>query len=129
MIGAAGELDYFSTHIRLRETSKSEDKADQKEGGLRGVSQCRRGGSTDRKERDADAKQQIVGGLGKVSWYRRGGTSVESSIPCSNGWRALVVKGAKEVENGEANFKYQDKAKRQRKRNFIRPVSTGFSSR
>ncbi|RWV98456.1 hypothetical protein GW17_00038694 [Ensete ventricosum] len=78
MIGAAGELDYFSTHIRLRETSKSEDKAE-------------------------------------------GGTSVESSIPCSNGWRALVVKGAKEVENGEANFKYQDKAKRQRKRNFIRP--------
>ncbi|RWV90697.1 hypothetical protein GW17_00047079 [Ensete ventricosum] len=27
-------------------------------------------------------------------WYRRGGTSVESSIPCSHGGRALVVKGA-----------------------------------
>ncbi|RZR94418.1 hypothetical protein BHM03_00023103 [Ensete ventricosum] len=26
-------------------------------------------------------------------WYRRGETSVESSIPCSNGGRALVVKG------------------------------------
>ncbi|RZS10360.1 hypothetical protein BHM03_00041578 [Ensete ventricosum] len=42
-------------------------------------------------------------------WYRRGGTSVESSIPYSNGGRALVVKGAKE-ENAEANSKYQDKA-------------------
>ncbi|RRT36165.1 hypothetical protein B296_00033924 [Ensete ventricosum] len=41
-------------------------------------------------------------GLG-VSWYHRGGTSVESSIPCSHGGRALVVKGAEEVENVEAN--------------------------
>ncbi|RWW24062.1 hypothetical protein GW17_00011665 [Ensete ventricosum] len=43
-------------------------------------------------------------------WYRRGGTSVKSSIPCSHGGRALVVKGAEEVENAEANSKYQDKA-------------------
>ncbi|RWW11907.1 hypothetical protein GW17_00024451 [Ensete ventricosum] len=28
MIGAAGELDYFSAHIRLREPDKSEDKAE-----------------------------------------------------------------------------------------------------
>ncbi|RWW38352.1 hypothetical protein BHE74_00056417, partial [Ensete ventricosum] len=28
MIGVAGELDYFSTHIRLREPGKSEDKAE-----------------------------------------------------------------------------------------------------
>ncbi|RRT61450.1 hypothetical protein B296_00020482 [Ensete ventricosum] len=28
MIGAAGELDCFSAHIRLRELGKSEDKAD-----------------------------------------------------------------------------------------------------
>ncbi|RRT32138.1 hypothetical protein B296_00019366 [Ensete ventricosum] len=28
MIGAAGELDYFSAHIRLREPGKLEDKAD-----------------------------------------------------------------------------------------------------
>ncbi|RWW46641.1 hypothetical protein BHE74_00047416 [Ensete ventricosum] len=62
-------------------------------------------------------------------WYRRGGTSVESSIPCSHGGRALVVKEAKEVENAKANFKYQDRAKGQRPRNFIRPVSMGFSSR
>ncbi|RWW62505.1 hypothetical protein BHE74_00030358, partial [Ensete ventricosum] len=34
-------------------------------------------------------------------WYRRGGTSVESSIPCSHGGRALVAKGAKEVENAK----------------------------
>ncbi|RWV83571.1 hypothetical protein GW17_00054797 [Ensete ventricosum] len=44
------------------------------------------------------------------SWYRKGGTSVESSIPCSHGWRALVVKGAEEVENAEANSKYRGKA-------------------
>ncbi|RWV80127.1 hypothetical protein GW17_00058646, partial [Ensete ventricosum] len=29
-------------------------------GGIRGVPQCRRGGSTDREERDADARQPIV---------------------------------------------------------------------
>ncbi|RWV81365.1 hypothetical protein GW17_00057223 [Ensete ventricosum] len=44
-----------------------------------------------------------------AAWYRRGGTSLESSIPCSYGGRALVVKGAEEVENAEANSKYQDK--------------------
>ncbi|RWW39935.1 hypothetical protein BHE74_00054685 [Ensete ventricosum] len=62
-------------------------------------------------------------------WYRRGGTSVESSIPCFHRGRVLVVKGAEEVENAEANSKYQDKAEGQRPRNFIRPVSTGFLSR
>ncbi|RRT38059.1 hypothetical protein B296_00042984 [Ensete ventricosum] len=62
-------------------------------------------------------------------WYRRGGTSVESSIPCSYGGRALVVKGAEEVENTKANSRYQDKVEGQRLRNFIRPVSMGFSSR
>ncbi|RRT60321.1 hypothetical protein B296_00045070 [Ensete ventricosum] len=51
-----------------------------------------------------NARQQIV-----TPWYRRGGTSVESSIPCSHKGRALVVKGAEEVENTEANSKYQDK--------------------
>ncbi|RWV96678.1 hypothetical protein GW17_00040591 [Ensete ventricosum] len=62
-------------------------------------------------------------------WYRRGGTSVESSIPCSHGGRALVVKGAEEVENAKANSKYQDRAEGQRPRNFITPMSMGFSSR
>ncbi|RZS20132.1 hypothetical protein BHM03_00052609 [Ensete ventricosum] len=63
-------------------------------------------------------------------WYRRGGTSVEPSIPCSYRGRALVVKGAEEVENTtKANSKYQDKAEGQRPENFIGPVSTGFSSR
>ncbi|RWW41950.1 hypothetical protein BHE74_00052532 [Ensete ventricosum] len=46
--------------------------------------------------------------------------SVESSIPCSQGGRALVVKGAEEVENTKANSKYQHKAERQIPRNFIR---------
>ncbi|RRT47789.1 hypothetical protein B296_00039272 [Ensete ventricosum] len=44
-------------------------------------------------------------------WYRRGGTFIESLIPCSHGGRALVMKGAKEVENAEANSKYQEKIK------------------
>ncbi|RZR74087.1 hypothetical protein BHM03_00031793 [Ensete ventricosum] len=43
-------------------------------------------------------------------WYCRGGTSVESSIPCSHGGRALVVKGVEEVQNAKANSKYQDMA-------------------
>ncbi|RWW01949.1 hypothetical protein GW17_00034984 [Ensete ventricosum] len=62
-------------------------------------------------------------------WYHRGGTSVESSIPFSHEGRALIVKGAEEVENAKANFKYQDRAEGQRPRNFIRPMSMGFSSR
>ncbi|RZR82135.1 hypothetical protein BHM03_00008488 [Ensete ventricosum] len=55
-------------------------------------------------------------------WYCRGETSVESSISCSQGGRALVVKGAEEVENAKANSKYQDSAEGQRPRNFIRLV-------
>ncbi|RWV96375.1 hypothetical protein GW17_00040921 [Ensete ventricosum] len=62
-------------------------------------------------------------------WYRRDETSVESSIPCSYRGRALVVKGAEEAGNAKANSKYQDKTKGQRPRNFIRPMSMGFSSR
>ncbi|RWV78228.1 hypothetical protein GW17_00060833, partial [Ensete ventricosum] len=64
-----------------------------------------------------------------VPWYLRGGTSVELSIPCSHRGRALVVKGAEEVENAKANSKYQDRAERQRPRNFIKSMSMGFSSR
>ncbi|RWV94279.1 hypothetical protein GW17_00043202 [Ensete ventricosum] len=104
MIGAAGELDYFSAHIRLREPDKSEDKAE-----------CK-------------ATDSRAMGLAAL-WYHRGGASVESSISCSQGGRALVVKGAKEVENAKTNSKYQDSAKGQRPKNFIRPVSMGFSSR
>ncbi|RRT42664.1 hypothetical protein B296_00016068 [Ensete ventricosum] len=42
--------------------------------------------------------------------YHRGGNSMEPSIPCSHGARALVVKRTEEVENAEANSKYQDRA-------------------
>ena len=41
----------------------------------------------------------------------------------------LVVKGDEEIEHVEANSKYRDKAERQRPMNFVRPVSTSFSSR
>ncbi|RWV91253.1 hypothetical protein GW17_00046471 [Ensete ventricosum] len=81
---AEAELDYFSAHIRLREPDKSEDKAE-----------CK-------------ATDSRAMGLA-APWYRRGGTSVESSIPCSHKERALVVKGAEEVENTKANSKYQDR--------------------
>ncbi|RRT47025.1 hypothetical protein B296_00042242 [Ensete ventricosum] len=95
-------------HIRLREPDKSEDKAEKR----------RRCKTTDSRAMGLAAP-----------WYRRGRTSMESLIPCSHRGRALVVKGAKEVENAEANSKYQDRAKGQRLRNFIRPVSMGFSLR
>ncbi|RWW51452.1 hypothetical protein BHE74_00042198 [Ensete ventricosum] len=104
MIEAAEELDYFSAHIRLREPDKSEDKIDWK------VTDSRATGLA-------------------TPWYRRGGTFVESSIPCSHGGRALVIKGAKEVENAKTNSKYQDRGEGQRPRNFIRPMSMDFSSR
>ncbi|RRT60035.1 hypothetical protein B296_00001490 [Ensete ventricosum] len=58
-----------------------------------------------------------------------GGTFVASSIPCSHRGRALVIKGAEEVENAKANSKDQDRTEGQRPRNFIRPVSMDFSSR
>ncbi|RRT45071.1 hypothetical protein B296_00027607 [Ensete ventricosum] len=62
-------------------------------------------------------------------WYRRGGTFVESSIPCSHGGRALVVKGTEEVENAKTNSKYYNKVEGQKPRIYIRLVSIGFSSR
>ncbi|RRT35128.1 hypothetical protein B296_00048176, partial [Ensete ventricosum] len=98
MIGVAGELDCFSAHIRLKEPGKSEDKVEwskgarkrrrvrrglatqkqsvgQKGGGLGGVPQCRRGGSTDCGKRDADPRQRIV-----RSWARqRHGTAEQRS--------------------------------------------------
>ncbi|RWW68999.1 hypothetical protein BHE74_00023436 [Ensete ventricosum] len=81
-----------------------------------------------RKGRKCKPTDSRVMGLA-TPWYRKAGTSVESSIPCSHGRRTLVVKGAEEVENADTNSKYQDKAEGQRSENFIRPVSTGFSSR
>ncbi|RRT33583.1 hypothetical protein B296_00018068 [Ensete ventricosum] len=102
MIGAAGEVDCFSAHIRLREPDKSEDKAECKATDCRAMSMA-------------------------APWYRRNGTSLKSSIPYSHRARALVVKGAEEVENAKGNSKYHDKVKGQRSRNFIRPVSMGFS--
>ncbi|RRT40206.1 hypothetical protein B296_00040884 [Ensete ventricosum] len=80
MIGAIGELDYFSAYIRLREPNKSEDKTE---------------------------AMSLA-----APWYRRGGTSVESLIPCSYGERALVINGAEELENAEANSRYQDRGGR-----------------
>ncbi|RWW14040.1 hypothetical protein BHE74_00019252 [Ensete ventricosum] len=68
-------------------------------------------------EDDLEAHREFAGGCREVR--QEGGTSVELSIPCSHGGRALVVKGAKEVENAEVNSKYQDKAERQRPRNII----------
>ncbi|RRT53870.1 hypothetical protein B296_00024428 [Ensete ventricosum] len=77
--------------VHNRDYDKSEDKAE--------------GRSTDYEERDVNVRQKII-----VPWYRRRGTSVELSIPYSYGGRALVVKGAKEIENAKANYKYPDKA-------------------
>ncbi|RWW30604.1 hypothetical protein GW17_00004814 [Ensete ventricosum] len=78
IIGVLGELDNPSTHIRLSELDNSEDKT-----------KCKTTNSS-------------VMGLVTL-WYPRDKTSVESSLPCSYGGRALVVKGAEEVENTEIN--------------------------
>ncbi|RRT83139.1 hypothetical protein B296_00018460 [Ensete ventricosum] len=43
--------------------------------------------------RECEATDSRAMGM-EAPWCRRGGTSVESSIPCSRGGRALVVKGA-----------------------------------
>ncbi|RRT34894.1 hypothetical protein B296_00051089 [Ensete ventricosum] len=113
MVRATGEWDCSYAYIRLREPDKSKDKAE--------------GGSTNREGTQIQGNDRTIGLA--TPWYRKGDTSVESSIPCSYGGRALVVKGAEEVENVEENSKYQDKAEGQKPENFIRPVSTGFSSR
>ncbi|RWW41516.1 hypothetical protein BHE74_00052997 [Ensete ventricosum] len=62
-----------------------------------------------RKGRRCETTDSRAMGL-TVPWYRRGRTSVEASIPCSHGGRGLVAKGVEEVENAEANSKYQDRA-------------------
>ncbi|RZR91644.1 hypothetical protein BHM03_00019810, partial [Ensete ventricosum] len=65
---------------------------------LKGARQVRGQGRKGRRCKTTDSRA-----MGLVApWYRRGGTSVESSIPCSHGERALVVKGAEEVENAKA---------------------------
>ncbi|RWV91733.1 hypothetical protein GW17_00045951 [Ensete ventricosum] len=66
---------------------------------------------------------------GKSEDKVEGGTSMESSIPCSHRGKALIIKGVEEVENTEANSKYQDRVEGQRPWNFIRPMSIDFSSR
>ncbi|RWW20722.1 hypothetical protein BHE74_00043387 [Ensete ventricosum] len=157
MIKAAGELDCFSAHICLREPGKLVDKADSVEaGGRKGRGsddessgdQLPKSKASIRKEVDskehhsvAEAdlpitkeRMQMQGNNSRAMglaapWYHRGGTSVESSIPCSHGGRALVIKGAEEVENAKTYSKYQDKVEGQRPRNFIRSVSMNFSSR
>ena len=92
--------------------------------------ECHRDISTDREERDVDVRRQIVG-----SWAWQCHGTVEVGLPWSHRSLALmegeclVVKGAEEVENAEANSKYQDKAEGQKLGNFIRPVSMSFLSR
>ncbi|RZS03602.1 hypothetical protein BHM03_00033784 [Ensete ventricosum] len=139
MIVVAGELDCFSAHICLREPGKSEDKVD-----LVGLNYPKVKRRLKRRwtRRSTTVPQRRIYRLRRkgyrckstdsramglaASWYRIGRTFVESSIPCSNGGRVLIVKGDEEVENAKANSKYQDRAKGQRP---IRLMSMGFSSR
>ncbi|RWW45004.1 hypothetical protein BHE74_00049198 [Ensete ventricosum] len=122
MIRAAGELDCFSAHIRLREPGKSEDKADPV-----GLSYPKAKRRLERmwtrrstpvpqrriyrsRRKGCRCKSTNSRAMGLAApWYRRGGTSMESSIPCSHGGRALVIKGVEELENAKANSKYQDR--------------------
>ncbi|RWW55965.1 hypothetical protein BHE74_00037350 [Ensete ventricosum] len=121
MIEAVEELDCFIAHIRLREPDKSEDKAESTKVPQRRIYRSRRKGCI--------CKAIDSRAMGLVApWYRRCGTSVESSIPCSHGGRALVIKGVEEVEKAKINSKYQDRAEGHRPRNFIRPPSNLASS-
>ncbi|RRT83395.1 hypothetical protein B296_00010363 [Ensete ventricosum] len=108
MIGAAGELGCFSAHIRLREPDKSEDKADPVGLNYPKVKHrlerwWTRRSTTVPQRRIYRSRRKGYGcksmdsrAMGLVApWYHRGGTSVESSIPCSHGGRALVVKGGR----------------------------------
>ncbi|RRT80929.1 hypothetical protein B296_00017157, partial [Ensete ventricosum] len=104
---------------RGEEVTTSLDSATQKQ------SVGQKGGGPGRRCKVTDSRAM---GLA-TTCYCKSGTSVKSSIPCYHGGRALVVKGAEEVENAKANSKYQDKTEGQRPENFIRQVSTGFSSR
>ncbi|RRT35940.1 hypothetical protein B296_00037421 [Ensete ventricosum] len=136
-IGAAGELDCFSAHIRLREPDKSKDKGDYPKVKHRLERRWTRRSTTvpqrwiyRSRKKGCRCKSTDSRAMGLAApWYHRGGTFVESSIRCSHGGRALVIKGAEEVENSKANSKYQDRAEGQRPRNFIRLVSLDFSSR
>ncbi|RZS17020.1 hypothetical protein BHM03_00049113 [Ensete ventricosum] len=58
-----------------------------------------------------------------------GGRNERGRDDKSKGAQLLNHERGREVENAEANSKYPDKTEGQRSRNFIRPVSTGFSSR
>ncbi|RZR86153.1 hypothetical protein BHM03_00013294 [Ensete ventricosum] len=150
MVRVTGELDCFSAHIRLREPGKSEDKTEWSKGARKrrvqwGYPKAKRRLEKRWTRRSSTVPQRQIyrsqrkGCRCKVMdsramslttpWYRRDETSVESSIPCSHGGRALVIKWPEEMENAKANSKYQDRAEGQRPRNFIRPVSMGFSSR
>ncbi|RRT67201.1 hypothetical protein B296_00002702 [Ensete ventricosum] len=110
---AAGELDYSSAYIRLRESGMSEDKVEWTQRSAivpqRRIYRSRRMG---RRCKATDCSEWAWQRHGT----RKGETSMESSIPCSHEGRALVVKGTEEMENAKVNSKYQDKAKGQRTR-------------
>ncbi|RZR97388.1 hypothetical protein BHM03_00026560 [Ensete ventricosum] len=87
MIGAAGELDCFSAHIRLREPDKSEDKADYPRAKRQSERRWTRRSVTvpqrriyrsRRNECRCKATDSMAMGLA-APLYRRGGTSMESS--------------------------------------------------
>ncbi|RRT50554.1 hypothetical protein B296_00036259, partial [Ensete ventricosum] len=82
-----------------------------------------------REERVANTRQRIVGPWADSVMVPQRQDFRGVIDPLLSWKETLVVKGDKEVENAEANSKYRDRVEGQRPRNFIRPVSTGFSSR
>ncbi|RRT44687.1 hypothetical protein B296_00049791 [Ensete ventricosum] len=119
MIRAIGELDYFNAYIRFREPDKSEDKAE-------GLSYPKAKRRLERKW----ARRSATVPRRRIYRSRRKGRRCKVTDSRAMGWQrhVLIMKGAEEVENAETNST-QDKAEGQRPRNFIRPVSTGISSR
>ncbi|RRT62089.1 hypothetical protein B296_00034923, partial [Ensete ventricosum] len=101
------------------EYGKSEDKAKWSKG-ARKRRRVRRGLATQK------AKCRL-----EKRWTRRSGIVPQRRIYRSHQSLALIEgeRWAEEVENAEANSKYQDKAEGQRLRNFIKLVSMVFSLR
>ncbi|RZR74477.1 hypothetical protein BHM03_00037318 [Ensete ventricosum] len=124
-----GELPKERTQSKMakalqfqRGSATQKQSVDQKGGGLEGVPQCRRGGSTDREERDTDVRQRIVGPWASNAMVPQR-QDFRGVIDPLLSWRESIGRErGQEVENTEAKSKYQDKAEGQRPRNFTRLV-------
>ncbi|RRT55612.1 hypothetical protein B296_00017088 [Ensete ventricosum] len=126
---AAGELDCFSAHIRLREPDKSKDEAEKEVDSEEHHSVAEADLPIVKEGMQMQGNEKYVYELGNTMVSQR--RDFHGVINPLLSWRESIGRknGAEEVENVKANSKYQDRADGQRPRNFIRLVLMGFSSR